>query len=141
MCAHNYVHAHCLRLRTGNVRTSYESALKVDQLWREILCLTGESKLRPYCFLIFVPPFYQPAVSPSKLSTLEGERLSERDRQTDKPTGRGRDRPTDRQTQRERCTILTTHTHTHTRTHARTHTVTHARTLSHTHTPWRSTIW
>ena len=96
MCAHNYVHAHCLRLRTGNVRTSYESALKVDQLWREILCLTGESKLRPYCFLIFVPPFYQPAVSPSKLSTLEGERLSERDRQTNLQAEEETDRPTDR---------------------------------------------
>ena len=31
--------------------------------------------------LLLVPPFYQPAVSPSKLSALEGERLSERDRQ------------------------------------------------------------
>ena len=103
MCAHNYVHAHCLRLRTGDVRTSYESALKVDQLWREILCLTEESKLNPYCFLIFVPPFYQPAVSPSKLSTLEGERLSERDRQTnlqaEEETDPSTDRPTDRQTE------------------------------------------
>ena len=106
MCAHNYVHAHCLRLRTGDVRTSYESALKVDQLSREILCLTEESKLNPYCFLILVPPFYQPAVSPSKLSTLEGERLSERDRQTNLQAEEETDPSTDRQTDRQTESVV-----------------------------------